>query len=177
MDWHWKNVSWRGHNITTPLFNINESIAGVFSSEEESFTPGKHQVKINITPGVRLKEIRDQIKTERVMLISPTPTPSSFHDVTTDTKNEFITPGSVGELSGSRLKIDPDDPQQGVFLIAQNGTEFRAMIYIRNKPANLIFMIPTDLAAGEYALEVRSIFQNTKSIKTGRLPIDLTVKS
>lgn len=46
-----------GGSIATPLFVLTLSIVGVFTSEDDSFDPARHQVKICITPGVRLRQI------------------------------------------------------------------------------------------------------------------------
>lgn len=50
----------------------------------------------------------------------------------------------------------PTDPKQGVFLIAAAESEIRIELYAKISPAELIFVVPTDLTSGEYELEVRA---------------------
>ncbi|MCV9386365.1 DNA-binding domain-containing protein [Reichenbachiella ulvae] len=164
-----------GYSINTPLFKISPSIQGVFNSESDNFTPGEHLLKLNVTPGIRIGEIAPNIKVEKVDASKPKPNIVTCKDVATDTLNETLTPGGVGDLRGSRLKIDPADSNQGVFLIAADGTETRAEVYIRNKPSNLIFMIPAGLAAGEYSLEVRTVFRSTVQLRAGVFDLALQV--
>ena len=61
-----------------------------------------------------------------------------------------------GQLTGRRLKFDAEDEAQGVFFIANDGTTTRASLIMRNKPAELMFIVPAGLAVGEYTLEVRT---------------------
>lgn len=164
-----------GFSINTPLFKISPSIQGVFDSESEGFDRSKHYLKLNVTSGGRISQIATGLKVEKVAASSPVPNLSTFKDVTTGTINETLSPGGVGEVTGSRLKIDEADTLQGVFLIAADGTATRAITYVRNMPSNLIFMIPAGLVAGEYELEVRANAKNSKETRKGVLITPLTV--
>jgi hypothetical protein len=81
----------------------------------------------------------------------------------------------MAQVTGHRLKFDPDDPEQGIFLIpAKNGKAIRINETARNKGRELIFMVPSDLPVGLYVLEVRTIF-GRHSLRTGRLEEKLIV--
>jgi len=56
-----------------------------------------------------------------------TPVPETYHDVASGTSNATLTPNSVGRVTGRNLKLDPADPQQGVFFIGADGAERRAI--------------------------------------------------
>jgi len=72
-------------------------------------------------------------------------------------------------LTGHRLKVDPADQQQGVFFVAaSDGAETRATMMMRNKPADLMFMVPA-LASGDYEIEVRTITTQDGVVRRGRL--------
>jgi hypothetical protein len=114
-------------------------------------------------------------KIEKVISAAPKPVLLSFKDIASGTINETITSGGVGEIHGSMLKLGENDPAQGIFFIAQDGTETKAPTLVRNKPANLIFMIPNGLAAGNYGVEVRALLHGTTEIRKGRLENNLTV--
>jgi HU-like DNA-binding protein/uncharacterized protein with Ig-like fold DUF4469 len=164
-----------GNNVVTPLYRISQSISGVFDSRSEAFKKEKHRININIHPGLRLREIRSQIAVERVEGTPAHPVPIDFKDVVSDSMNDVLTPGGVGELTGNDLKFDPAQSDQGIFLIAGDGTITRVSTIVRNKPSNLIFMITDGLATGNYSLEVRSVLPGTKNIRTGLLDAELTV--
>ncbi|MCV9385991.1 DNA-binding domain-containing protein [Reichenbachiella ulvae] len=164
-----------GYSINTDLFRISPSIQGVFDNQQDSFDRSRHYLRLNVTAGGRINPIAETLKPVKVEGQAPQPNPKTFRDFNSDTINETLSAGGVGELRGSRLKFDASDQQQGVFFIAADGTETRATQYFRNKPSNVILGVPEGLAAGPYRLEVRTIFTNNKSIRKGSLLEELTV--
>ena len=84
-----------------------------------------------------------------------------------------LTPGGMGQLVGHRLKFDPADPNQGIFFVAPAG-EARVQVVARNKPGELIFMVPA-LPAADYTLEVRATVHSSEDVRTGALEATLTV--
>ena len=164
-----------GDSVNTPLMRITASIPGVFSDKFDNFDPARHYVRLNVNPGARVSDIIEDLEVEKVEASRPKPVPQVFLDIASDTTDESLTPGGAGELKGSRLKIDPAETDQGVFFIAADGTETRADTYIRNKPANLICMIPDGLASGEYKIVVRTMFRDTNDLRAGRLGSEVVV--
>ena len=75
-------------------------------------------------------------------------------------------------MTGSRLKFDPKDASQGIFFVPETGNPVRAAVIAENKPARLMAIIPADLAAGTYYVEVRTKIdmggKKLKTLKTGR---------
>jgi len=164
-----------GYGINTPLFNLSPSIQGIFNGSDDSFDRSRHTVKINISPGTRIKGIAGTISVEKVKGASPKPDPEYLEDKGSGTRNDTLTPGNIAMLKGSRLKFDEADPLQGIFFVALNGTATKVATVSRNKPSELHFLIPT-LSAGEYSVEVRVMFKNTKDLKVGWLNSNVTVK-
>ncbi|MGS2739625.1 DNA-binding domain-containing protein [Sinomicrobium sp. M5D2P17] len=164
-----------GDNVSTPIFRISASVPGVFTSIDDRFDRSRHHVRLNIHPGPRIGQIAEELPVEKVPATERQPILQRFKDVASDTINETLTPGAVGELFGSLLKIDPEDAEQGIFLIAADGTATKAETLVRNKPANLIFMIPDTLESGEYIIEVRNKPGNISEIRSGSLNMTLIV--
>lgn len=165
-----------GGTINTELFNLSVSVQGVFINKNDSFDPKRHRIKINISAGMRLKKLEKELKAEKVAADRPMPTPVDFKDVNSNTVNDSLSPGGVGQLTGSRLKIENEaDASQGIYLIAENGSEIKVSKLIRNKPAEVLFMIPEGLTSGKYTLEVRTQIRGVKELRKGSLPYDLTV--
>ena len=75
-----------------------------------------------------------------------------------------IRAGSVMEITGSRLKFDAADTEQGVFAVTASG-EFRCATVIENKPARLMVLLSSDVPAGDFTLEVRT--KNTGNRSSG----------
>ena len=165
-----------GYAINTPLFNLSPSIKGVFTGEDESFNSSIHSVKINVSPGIRLKQIAPLVTVKRVQGTSPQPDLLYLDDLGSGTRNEQLTSGNIAQLKGSRLKFDPSDPDQGVFLISETNQEFRVNTVSRNKPAQVDFLVP-ELGSGTYRLELRSVLYKGKEVRIGTLPFELIVSS
>ena len=167
----------QGFGVNTPLINIQLSIAGVFHGANDNFDPKRHQVKTNISAGVRMRKATASIKTQKVLAHEPVPHISEVHDVLSDTVNELLTPGGVIQIWGGRLKLVLENPENGIFLTGEQGETVKLNVVVENKPARLIAMIPADLQSGTYALEVRSTHgssKESKAIKTGKFNKELT---
>jgi len=164
----------QGHNIVTPMCNISLSIKGVFDREIQEFDPKLHKVNLNFRAGVDFKMIPKQIKLVKIATADVMPVVEFFEDTQTNTKNKIITPGKAGTIRGSKLKVNAEDPDEGIFLVATDETSTKVDKYIRNKPSEVIFMLPEELATGQYHLQVRSKMEG-QSLRIGELDFVLSV--
>lgn len=72
------------------------------------------------------------------------------------------------EIRGARLKLNMEQPDEGVFLIRQdNGAETRLAYIHRNVPGGLTAMLPDGLATGDFTVEVRNRRAGNKRLFTG----------
>jgi len=163
-----------GNNITTPVFNLNMSIKGVFNGLDDSFDPSRHSIRFNLSPGVELRKVMDSVKTQKVRGEKAGPVIDQLVDAATGSVNDQLTSGGLATLRGSYLKYDASDPTQGIFFVANDATETRVEVISLNKPGELHFLAPA-LAAGTYHVEVRAILNGRKEISTGRLDAEISV--
>lgn len=166
-----------GNNVNTELFKIHPSVSGVFDSENDSFDKNRHSIRLNMNAGKRLTEAVANIELRKVEVIAPQPVLQRFTDLKTKTINESFSLGQIASITGSLLKFNEDDANQGIFFIAMDGTETRVSNMVKNKPSELMFFVPESLSTGTFQIEVRTIFKNYKSMRTGRLLIDLAALS
>ena len=168
-----------GAALNTPLMNTALSISGVFNGANDIFDKKRHTVNLNITAGILLRDVLPKIKCEKTEGASTDPYITEVTDIVTGTVNTTLTKGGVVQLVGSRLKFDAKDAAQGIFFVPETGEAVRAAVIAENKPARLMAIIPADLAAGTYYIEVRTkILEGNKSgktLKTGRFNKTLTV--
>ena len=168
-----------GFQINTPLINTSMSISGVFDGATDSFDSSRHNVNINITPGTKLKETLAKVKTQKVEAASTDPFVTEVKDIVSGKVNESLTKGGILQAVGSRLKFDNSDEAQGVFLVPETGSAVRCGVVAENKPARVMAMIPADITAGTYYLEIRSKMDSsgkaTKNLKVGRFNKALTI--
>lgn len=168
-----------GAALNTPLMNTSMSISGVFDGANDSFDKKRHTVNLNITAGILLRDVLPKIKCEKTEGTSTDPYITEVTDIVTGTVNTTLTKGGVVQLVGSRLKFDAKDAAQGIFFVPETGEAVRAAVIAENKPARLMAIIPADLAAGTYYIEVRSKHSGggkpLKAVKAGRFAKPLTV--
>ncbi len=162
-----------GNNVNTELFKIYPSISGVFTNKEDGFNSNRHAIKLNMNPGKRLNEAIANIELKKVEITSPEPVIQQFIDLKNNVINESFSPGQIVSMKGSLLKFNEEDELQGVFFIAANNTETKVSNMVKNKPSELMFFAPEGLTEGNYQVEVRTIFHNGKTMKKGRLLVDL----
>ncbi len=148
---------------------------GVFTTGEER--PFAH-MPLNKSVEPEEQGVQDVIM-EKVESANTEPYISEVVDINSGKANTVLTAGGIVELTGSRLKFDAADPQQGLFFIPENtGEETHCTIVAENKPARIMGLIPGDLAPGTYHVEVRTKYTpNGKALhnmKTGRFSKALT---
>ena len=168
-----------GSSVNTPLMNTSMSISGVFDGANDSFDKKRHTVNLNITAGTLLRDAVTKVKCEKTEGASTDPYITEVTDIVTGTANTTLTKGGVVQLVGARLKFDAKDAAQGIFFVPETGEAVRAAVIAENKPARLMAIIPADLAAGTYYIEVRSKHSGggkpLKAVKAGRFAKPLTV--
>jgi hypothetical protein len=165
-----------GRPVRGPLAKVKPGLPGVFEGEDDSYDPARHQAEINANASPALLDaFRSAVEFEKVDRGRAIPVPENYHDIPSETRNNTLTPGGVARVTGVNLKFDPDDPEQGVFFLAEDGAETRAETYARIKPGEVILVAPSELAAGAYELEVRAHVYGSKHLRSGSLEKILTV--
>jgi len=165
-----------GVNVNTPLANYGVSIKGIFNGADDSYDPSRHQVAGTVNPGRRYrKTIRERAQTSKREARKPAPNLVVYVDINSGERDSLLTPGGMGQIIGHRLKFDPADPVQGIFFMAQDGSETRVTTVGKNMPGELMFLIPSDLTAGDYTLQVRATIYGSQDVRSGTLNATLTV--
>lgn len=164
-----------GKNVNTRMYKIHAVIKGIFESEKEIFDSKKHSVQINIKAGNRLKQCVENIELEKLSLSNNAPLIHTFINLHTKQSNQRFSSSHVISLRGKKLKFDPQDSNQGIFFVNENGLEFRVDNLIKNKPSELMFIVPEKISGHKFILEVRCLFPNTSQIRTGKYPEQLIV--
>jgi len=158
------------------LVELFPRVRGKFAGAADGFDPARHAVDVGANPGSRVRQtVRDNARLVRDEAIKPMPNPLEYRDIGSESTNDQLTAGNIGQLSGSRLKFDPAAADEGVFLVpAGGGTATRITTVQKNKPAQLVFLVPDGVAAGEYYVEVRARIHGGQDLRTGRLDASLT---
>ncbi len=155
----------KGNVVITPFARYSPSISGPFKGKSDTFDTDRHELKLNCAAGKAIEINKSKIKLVKIKHVAAIPTIDSFLNYATR-ENDVITPGGTVEINGELLKIDTEDNEQGIFL-NQNGNSTKISAIIHNLPSKLVFNTPTNLAQGEYQLEIRCKIKNSPTIKTG----------
>ncbi|MDR1156410.1 MAG: DUF4469 domain-containing protein [Bacteroidales bacterium] len=165
----------QGFGINTEFINVRPSIQGVFQNRDDRFDSSRHKIRFRVTLGKRYNRTSQEVKTEKTEPVSNAPIPQSLEDIASATVNEVLTPGGTATLTGTRLKFLQNDPKQGIFLIAADRMEYRVERLLSHHAAQVVFLIPASLPAGEYTIELRALLKGNKDVKKGTLPDKLQV--
>jgi len=163
-----------GYSVHAEGAKYRVGIGGTFEGSEDAFDPNRHEVRIHIQPGKRIRKALEDAEWEKVEPYKPLPHPMHYTDIESGTRDQILTPGGVGQVNGYRLRFDPADPEQGVFFIDPTGAATRAETMVKNRLRELIFVVPA-LPAGTYELEVRAKVQDVDELRAGALDKPLTV--
>ena len=151
-------------------------IKGVFTGATDVFDPARHRIDIGANPGSELREaVRQGATVAKVEAIKPAPSPIEYRDIGSDTTNDQLTPGNIGQLSGSRLKFDAAQADEGIYVVATIGGATKVATVQKNKPSQVVFLVPAGLIAGTYNIEVRARIAGGTELRIGRLDPVLTV--
>jgi hypothetical protein len=165
----------QGNRVVSDLFVVGLGLTGTFNGAQDAFDPIRHQLRVRVSPGVRLRKAEQGLSVEQVRADTVQPHLDHLEDFSSDTTNDRLSKGSTARLTGDRLKFDPADLTQGIFLIPPGGAETRISRVLTNKPSELLFMVPASLVNGQYRVVVRAKVANSNRLSSGELDSLLTV--
>ena len=158
------------------LCDLYPRLRGVFDGITDSYDPARHRVDVGASPGIRVRNtVRDNATIEKVETIKKAPALLEYFDLASGEINGTVTAGTIGTINGHRLKFDSGAADEGVYFIAATGpaVETKVTAIQKNKPGQLVFLVPTLGPAATYYLEVRARFGN--DLRIGRLDEALSV--
>lgn len=164
-----------GFNVNTELFSVYPTVAGVFNDASEGFSSSKHSINLNLRAGRRLTEAVRDLTVEKVAVTESKPVLQLLTDLKSGAVNESASIGQIVSIKGALLKISGEASLVGVFFIASDGTETQITDFVKNKPSELLFFIPDDLAVGSYDVEVRTTIKQRKQLSVGKLANKISI--
>ncbi len=168
-----KTAGTRPGHAAADIVDDYPRMQGVFNGPGDGFDKSHHTLGVtaNPSPGF-ISRLRQDASVNKEETIKPMPSPLEFRDAGTGSINGPVTKGDTGTLSGSRLKIDPAKPDEGIFFIASiGGAETKVATVSTNKPGQLIFLIPATLPSEEYSIEARARIFGSADVRTGTLDL------
>ncbi|MDR1223556.1 MAG: DUF4469 domain-containing protein [Tannerella sp.] len=149
-----------GNGFNTGLITAGPGILGKFNSVTDSFDRLCHKTHYSVNFSRAIQEKVAKIKMSKVQAPNTGPVIAAIRDGVSGLTDGTLSTGGVLDITGSRLKVYPDLPDDGVYFIDSGGNEYKASTLVENKPSRLIVMLPS-LPSGSYTLEVRTHFINS----------------
>ena len=153
-----------GFAVNTGLFHAVPQFRGVI--ENGAWNPEKNSIYVSFTQDKELREaiaetsvLREAIAETSVNILGDKASGmyiSGVKDAATQATDGTATLGRNFIITGRLLKIAGDDPKVGItFRNEDTGeTALTADMISVNNPSQLVILIPTDLAPGEYTLTI-----------------------
>lgn len=159
----------QGKTISLDFIKIRFSITGVFNDVEDSFDTKRHQINIKITAGKFLKNLIPSLTLTKIKATPTSIEVDRVYDFMSKTQDETITSGGMVRLLGQNLTIDLADTAQGVYLIANDGTETKVEFVQLISSGELMFQSPANMEPGTYTLQIRARIKGWKEASKGSL--------
>jgi hypothetical protein len=156
----------RGEINNFGLTHNSIGVNGPFLGDAPVWNP---EVNSLVPRSVASKEWRELLKNTPVKVIGMAPDQaaiSTVTDVATGKVNEWLTPGGMANVKGSRIRIAGDKPGIGLFLANQDTQkviEVPANSIGLNDPSTIMFVVPVNIEVGNYLLSIVTQFSAHKS--------------
>jgi hypothetical protein len=142
-----------GAIVRTPFANFSSSICGSFDGLDDSFHPERHKLIPIINPGIRLRKFyKYNIETIKHEKSEIRPELTEYTDYDSGECHSKITPGGLTTIKGHNLSYNSENNEDGIYYIAEDGSELKVEIIARNNPSylqlkhqNLLIQDPTRL--------------------------------
>jgi hypothetical protein len=150
-----------GGMLNLPLFNTSFSISGVFESALDTFDPNRHKLHVNIHKGVLLRDAEKEVKVTKVNAQSPQPQVLEVKDSVSGKVDKILTAGGAVEIDGINIKLAGNKDTVGLWFVAEDGSETKAVTIIANKPSQLIALIPQLGIGGNYQVKIATQYSGS----------------
>lgn len=174
----------QGNTVVTGSALYSPSITGVFMGKTGTFDPAVHTCTVNVMPA---KALRDEVATVSAQFTGYVKDLGGARiglvkDTATGRTDGTLTPGSIVEVTGNKIKsVNADGSSIGRVVLVNTETQAETDItsLAINDPSRLMFSVPASLPEGTYKLRVETYFStgNTtlKSLRSIDYDRDLIV--
>ena len=147
-----------GSSVQDGVVHIAPTITGVWIGADRVVDPTKQKAGISASPTAALREKLATVHFDILGVKDSGAYVGTVTDAASKATDGQITPNGIIVITGDKLRIAPDDdPEMGVFLVADDGTKTQVTQISQNEPKRLTALVP-QLPAGNYTLTVVTKF-------------------
>ncbi|GEM_PF-6670590 len=156
--------------------DVRHTIKGNFIDESDSYNSDRHSLNVTICLSREFNNRIKYPKTVKLQYVEHLPVINRVYDHISDETNSIITSGGVVDIIGENIKIYDSNPLHGVYIIDDDNTLVSKVDRISvNFPHRLMVVLPQNLQAGDYHIEILTSYRDTKSTHICRFNKKLTV--
>jgi hypothetical protein len=156
------------------LVQISPRLKGRFLGPEDDYDPRRHRLDVLAKVGPRVrKDFRARATARRVPAEPAGPSITEYRDLASGTRNERITPGTIGTIRGANLRFDPSREDEGIFLLQSRPARALRIppnAVQRNVATEIVFQVPPNLPRGKVHLELRTRLRRSKTLRQAKSP-------
>jgi len=164
-----------GRRVETPIGDFTATVRGKRNGDPINPEITAENVEVHFRPDsdlVAALRTTIEIETEHAQE-SRKPIITSIYNHESKTVSTQMSAGQTIELRGSYLGFPLDNPDEGVFFLASDGTATPSGLVTRHGTAITLLQVPV-LAAGEYTLAVRTK-PGGSSLREGKFETPVTI--
>ncbi len=162
----------RGDSVKFGMAFFSLDVKGVFLGDNASWDSTEHKLIVRTTPTSDLRQAVNSASVKIHGMASVGTFINSVTDVASGEVNTMLTLGGGVNVTGSKIKIAGEHPDNGLYLVNMADEASLVLISMNsiliNDPSNISFIMPAELPPGDYKLKI--ITQFTTSNKTLKEP-------
>ena len=156
-----------GASVSFGLGYYNVAVNGVFIGDNAKWESSKHSLSVRVTPSAQLRNAVNAATVDVRGMAGIGTIVNSVTDIASGEVNTRLTPGGAVNLTGSKIKIAGDNPANGISLTNQANnvvTVIAVNAIAVNDPSKITFIVPADLAPGDYKLSITTQFSSQSTL-------------
>jgi len=161
-----------GASVKFGLGYFNLGVSGVFIGDNARWDSSQQSLWVKASPCSELRQAVAACAIDVRGMAAVGVAINTLVDVASGEESSRLTPGGGVNITGSKIKIDGEDPSVGLKLINES-TKAEVPIpktsILVNTPSKITFIVPVDLPNGDYKLSLTTQhMQGTKFLKDPR---------
>jgi hypothetical protein len=155
-----------GASVYFGLGYFNLLVNGVFIGDHAKWDPAQHSLRVKATPSIEVRDVVKRIHVDVRGMAQSGIVINSLIDMMSGAENSYLTPGGGVNLTGARIRIAGDSPDNGIKLTDQYGivTVIPAPSILVNEPSKVSFILPYDLNPGDYKLSITTQYSHSSAL-------------
>jgi len=158
-----------GYTVNTGFFSIYPNLGGVLKTPHEKPTPENNPLSFRIRPHKPMRDMGETIEVYVDGEADDNAYIETFYDTESKTINTGYRPGNMFIITGSKIKIEGDNPDLGLFIAPEGSSELVKVERISENTASKITGIMPSTSHSMNKLIIRTQYAGNHILKEARV--------